>query len=297
MKNYKYFIYTLCVLFLAFGCGKEKFLNTELETFERQYDKNSTDPVFKYVSEYFFKYDKQFIVDPVIGDYVYNFDRVHEIEIDQIDQTQSNVLEAIKLAEELFLSKFTDHFIKNVFPASIIIADTIRTDWDNYSKKWNNKPQFYSGRYFFAFLMNKDIMAYSDEEKKSYSAMLVGNVIGDGSEELGIPQEFYTSGEDFFGKNMAVLDGTDVDETDLNIQKNIAHANGFINVTIVIHDGWYAIAYPKAKEDVADVVEYMLLTPKDERIEFFENNPKVAYRANLVIETLKKHGLDLTNIN
>ena len=302
MKHYKYLIFILFGLMLFSGCKKEAMLNTELETFERQYDINSKDPVFKYVSEYFFKYDNQFIVDPVIGDFKYNFDRTYDIEIDQIDQEESNVLAAIALTEELFLDRFSDDFKIKHFPLSVIIADSIRSERNPFTGGFVKKPLYYAGRYFFAFLVNDEIMAYTQEEKDEYSTLLFGAMIGESHSNFGFPDEFYKSGEAYYGDNAGKIYNlpfkTEEEikaEGDVIIAKGLG--NGFILLNIDNSSSRIrSYKYPSIVEDVANIVKYIVTTPEAERKEFFAANPAVSLKADLLIKTLKANGLDLIEI-
>ena len=54
-------------------CDDEENIHVEEEGPRRDYDINSTDPVKKIVSEFFFNTGKEFIVDPDSSDYLYNF--------------------------------------------------------------------------------------------------------------------------------------------------------------------------------------------------------------------------------
>ena len=294
MKHYKYLIFSLFGLLLFSGCEKEKFLDTELETFARKYDVNSTDPVFKYVSEYFFKHDNQLILDPVVGDYVYNFDRVYKIKIVPVDQDQENLLATIDLVEELFLDKFSDVTKKKFFPKSLIIADSIYTKWNPYEELWEKPDMFYSGRHFLSIVMNDDVMAYSDEEKEKYSQELFNMVVGDGHEKLGIDEGFYKTGEPYFMILIGFANPDWGENPDVMIPqyRETALKCGFVNVRIKETEsfGTY-VYYPTVEEDIVHILNFMNDTPESERNEIFEKYPMVKYRVNLAVDALKINGL------
>ena len=60
----KYILLLLIAGGLLAGCFNEDDIHVEEQSYKRKYDTTSTDPVWKYVSEYYYKYGKLLITDP-----------------------------------------------------------------------------------------------------------------------------------------------------------------------------------------------------------------------------------------
>ena len=69
----KYILLLLIAGGLLAGCFNEDDIHVEEQSYKRKYDTTSTDPVWKYVSEYYYKYGKLLITDPDSSDYLFNF--------------------------------------------------------------------------------------------------------------------------------------------------------------------------------------------------------------------------------
>ena len=62
----KYILLLLIAGGLLAGCFNEDDIHVEEQSYKRKYDTTSTDPVWKYVSEYYYKYGKLLITDPIV---------------------------------------------------------------------------------------------------------------------------------------------------------------------------------------------------------------------------------------
>ena len=68
----KILMFLLCGL-LFIGCFDDETIHADYVAYGRVYDTTSTDPVVKYISQYYYKYNKIIILDPLPGDYMFNF--------------------------------------------------------------------------------------------------------------------------------------------------------------------------------------------------------------------------------
>lgn len=58
---------------LFIGCYENETIHADYMEYGRIYDTTSTDPVLKYISQYYYKFGKLLIVDPDTADYIFNF--------------------------------------------------------------------------------------------------------------------------------------------------------------------------------------------------------------------------------
>ena len=120
-------IFILLMFLVGFCCcDDEENIHVEEEGPRRDYDINSTDPVKKIVSEFFFNTGKEFIVDPDSSDYLYNFAEKNGVKMYPVsDANRDYLLSTVQLIKSGFLDCYTTEFVKENFPYSVIIADTI----------------------------------------------------------------------------------------------------------------------------------------------------------------------------
>lgn len=162
----KYIILLGAICTMAFsGCYKEDPITAELEKYWRDYDVNSTDPAFKYVSEYWQKYDKVLLYDAEIRDYLYNFQQKNDVEI--VNSTDK-IYEKIQLLEKLFLKQYNDDVKDTVFPFNVILAEKVI-----YTGGWSPQEKDYLGsRNFVAFkITDADLALDAAALKKKSIAM------------------------------------------------------------------------------------------------------------------------------
>lgn len=159
----KIFKYTLIgfVLLTLWECTKEDDITAEIVPYRRTYDIHSSDTVMRFISHYYYKYNHYFITDPDSSDYLYNFERKNPVFIRMPEQTTEHLLYGISYMKELFLDFYPDEFIKNHFPYSLILADSIGSG--------SKEVDLYVARNFVALNIGEMTKNYTFEEKKHLS--------------------------------------------------------------------------------------------------------------------------------
>lgn len=189
------------LLFVAFwgvlltGCFKEDDINVGDQHYKRVYDTTSSDPVWKYVSRYYFDCGKLLITDPDSSDYLYNFDTKYALRITKPVQTQEGLLRRIQFFEEMFLNGYTDEFRKKYFPLEILLADSIVYTGSLDASKPEGEPRdIYISDYYVAFSVSENKMSLSEEKKVELSTIWNANFLSEYlTKKSGwvVPEEFY----------------------------------------------------------------------------------------------------------
>lgn len=195
----------LSVLFLGgllSGCFNEDDIHVEDQYYKRVYDTTSNDPVWKYVSLYYFNCGKLLITDPDSSDYLYNFDAKYALWIQKPIQTQEGLLKRIQFFEDMFLGSYTNEFREKYFPFEIILADSIVYTGSLDASKPEGVPRdIYIADYYVAFSVSENTMNLSKEEKVRLSTAWNGNFLSRYLVKKSgwkVPEDFYlypTDGE------------------------------------------------------------------------------------------------------
>lgn len=163
MKTIKYTLIAIIAL-LCWQCNDEDPLDSELGSYRRKYDVNSPDTVVRFVSQYYQRYGKVFITDPDSSDYLYNFQYKNTVKLKMPEQETEHLLYGIAYMNELFVDFYPDQFIKEHFPFSLIISDSI------YTVGFGAKEiDLYVARNFLALNVGQKTRDYTFEEKKHLS--------------------------------------------------------------------------------------------------------------------------------
>ena len=195
MKIFKYILISIALISF-WQCSEEDDITAEIVPYRRSYDVNSPDTVMRFVSQYYYKYNHVFITDPDSSDYLYNFESKNPVRMVQAEQTTEHLLYGISYMKELFLDFYPDEFIKNHFPFSLIIADSIGlTEYPQGPK------DHYVTRNFVALNVGEMTKNYTFEQKKFLSLTMhlefIVNVLytyGNGLELT----EFFSPGEKLY---------------------------------------------------------------------------------------------------
>lgn len=189
---------------LTVSCSKEEEINAALGKNKRVYDVNSSDPVVKYVSQFYYDYDKELLVDADSTDWLYNFQKKNAVKISAPDQNATVIMRGIKIVEELFLNSYPKETIKKRFPHNIIIADTIKVDgfWASDPPVDVNK---FASRGYIAIRVGDKNKVFSESEKIALSAevhrsFLLEYFVVHRFSELDLV-DFYKLGTPYYGKD------------------------------------------------------------------------------------------------
>lgn len=168
MKIIYQYIVLACVLLLSFsGCIKDEDpIYAELGGPLRNYDVNSSDPIFKYVSQYYSKYGKEFIVDVDSSDYLYNFISKNRVKMSALEGSTAEIQAYIDFVNDIFLSRYSDVAIKKAFPNSILIANTIN-DLGRIGDPLVD--YFTTNSYFSIALSNRTISSTTPEARAKFA--------------------------------------------------------------------------------------------------------------------------------
>lgn len=159
------------IALLAFWqCGREEDITAELVPYRRlqDYDVNSPDTVIRFVSRYYDTYGRVFITDPDSTDYLYNFEVKNPVFIAKPEQSEAHLLYGISCMKEFFLDFYPEKFIREHFPFSLMISDSIVVLGGMSPKT----VDMYVSRNFVALNVGRKNRDYTFEEKKHLSLSL-----------------------------------------------------------------------------------------------------------------------------
>lgn len=278
-------IFLFITLLLAFGCEKEDALNAPLGQPRRNYDVNSTNPVFKYVSQYYADYGKELIVDPDSSDWLYNFQIKNKVNIFALEQNEQLLLDRLDLMNEIFFDAYSKDVIKKFFPYNIIVAENILVPgtWSGFEQ-----VKIFSARNFIALNTGGSDKVFTEEEKVELSLLmhlecLKQFIIMNHLESLNL-ENFLISGTQYYGKTATV-----------KVPQEELYALGIISGT----DQWYDkfTKYPTREEHAKQWVDFILKKSDTEINEIIDNYPVMKENYNFIIDELKASiNIDLNNL-
>lgn len=216
MAMKKILIPLLCGLLLI-ACFDDENIHADYVEYGRAYDTTSSDPVLKYISQYYYKYGKILITDPDTADYMFNFQMKNKVRMVEPRQDQEHLVEALTFLKELFLNGYNDQVKKELFPYAIIMADSIY-DWGN--EKYVN---MYTASSYVAFLVNDEMLNKNEEEKVELSMEWNNTFLNYCMDKIGwtVPEEFYLYSNEEYGKRenwwIPSEGATEKDTADINI--------------------------------------------------------------------------------
>ena len=147
------------LLFAA--CFEDETIHADYVDYGRGYDTTSTNPVWKYVSQYYYKFGKEIILDPDTSDYMFNFQSKNEVRIVPPRQDEAHLSEALQFLREMFLDGYSDHVKEKIFPYAVILGDSII----NVSSEPYVKMDICTATSYVAFLVNDEMIGKTEEEK------------------------------------------------------------------------------------------------------------------------------------
>lgn len=281
MKQYQFiFILLLCIGFC--NCyEKEDIKVTELPyKREQMYDTTSNNKIIKFISQYYYKYDRFFITDPDSSDYLYNFKEKNKaLQVTPPVQDEEHLWEGILTIKTLLLDHYNPEFIRKYFPYSIILTDHISIP----GLFGNMESNYYTGRYFSMFkIQNQENM--DQEEKIKVSGYLheqIWTFIATYEDVITLSEKFYQFGEKLYGTDYPMGYFT---------QEEL-YEQGFIDNAIPDED--YFI-FPTKGQDIGQWIRFLIITPEHELQEIIKTYNVMQIKYNYLVEALKKMGIDYT---
>lgn len=283
---------------LLSSCFDEDNIHVEEQSYKRVYDTMSTDPVVKYVSQYYYKYGKLFITDPDTSDYLFNFQWKNRLWLKTPEQSQEHLLAGIKFFEEVFSNSFTDDFKKEYFPFCIFLADSV-VFTGGLSSKW--EPQtMYIVETQISFLISEHTLNLSEKEKEDLSFkwlmdFLVKYCTEIRNRGLNVDNDFYNTSKEYYGRYKD-YDG------DAPLPKEEWYQRGFLSIS---DSGYYNFwgdpywytdfpSYPDT--DLSLFLKTMCTMDHDELLQIVDEYPKVKIRYECVKKALEEIGMDYRNM-
>lgn len=157
-------LFALFAGMLLSGCYNEDAIYAEEGSYRRAYDTTSTDPVFKFVSRYYYDYGKLLITDPDSADYLFNFQTKHLLSLTAPEQSQEHLAAALDFFKKMFLNGYSEKIIKDYFPYKILLADTVR-----FTGNSNDYRDIYLTEFHISFLVNEEMLNKSEADKIALS--------------------------------------------------------------------------------------------------------------------------------
>lgn len=284
MKSYQFIILILASIFLC-NCYKEDDITAEIVPYKREhmYDTNSSDPVLKFVSQYYYRYGHFFITDPDSSDYLFNFGTLKndDIQLTLPEQKQEHLLQGIQMVKTLLLDSYNAEFIKKCFPYSIILLDNIVT-MDIFTGG-DLALYYYQGLYYCYFTI-QNIQNMDIEEKKDVAANLneyIWTYISTYEDVLSLPAEFYQFGEGLYGTPYEDM-----------LTDDALYGKGFTDNAYLGELSMLLLVYPTKGQDIGKWVKFLIRTP-DEEIERLVNKYEaMRVKYDLLTKALKEMGID-----
>lgn len=179
----------LCIGFGLTACFDDETIHADYVDYGRGYDTLSTDATWEFVSQYYYKYGKEIILDPDTSDYMFNFQTKNEVTIVPPQQSPENLASALQFLREMFLDGYNDDMRRNLFPYAIILADTIT----NTAREPYTKVNVYTASSYVAFLVNDEMRNKTEEEKEELSRNWNTTFLNYCMNKIGwtAPEEFY----------------------------------------------------------------------------------------------------------
>lgn len=278
MKLHQFIIISLfCTVF--YNCYEEDNIVAEKRSNKREhmYDTNSSDKIIKFVSQYYYNYDRFFITDADSSDYLYNFmEKNDAMKVTPPVQDAEHLWKGIEMVKTLLLDSYSKQFIHDHFPYSIILTDHI------YHPTFEEDVDYLAGRYF-CMINVQDINTMSVEEKIYATAKLHETIwlyIGLYDEFIKLPAEFYKYGEGLYG------------EFAINIP--LETEEDFYKVGFPLLPLYWGAAYrfPTKEEDIGYWISFLVRTPEEKIQEIVKKYDAIRIRYNHLTIALEKAGID-----
>lgn len=284
MAMKKILISLLCGLLLT-ACFDDENIHADYVEYGRVYDTTSSDPVLKYISQYYYKYgNKVLITDPDTADYMFNFQMKNRVRMVEPRQDQEHLVKALTFLKELFLDGYSDRVKKEVFPYAIIMADSI------YDERNNEYVNMYTASSYVAFLVNDETLSKNEEEKVALSREWNQTFLNYCMDKIGwtAPEEFYLYSDEEYGKkeNWFI---TGVEEGDLDAVWERGYPIG--KWDYYYDDNWnkeYGYAVSSSRSGYLEkFFEFLFTTPQETINKAIQDHEKLRNAHDVLDQALK----------
>ena len=278
-----FYLWMICFLM---GCFDDEKIYADIESPKRIYDTLSTNPVFKYVSRYYYKYNKFLITDLDTADYLFNFQYKNKVYLVQPNQDQANLLKTLTFMEKMFLNGYSDEMKKEFFPNAILLADTIKNLATNSSNPSDVYPDMYVTKYHISFLVREDIMNKNEQEKQKISRAWNYKFLTEFCTQYKnfiVPEEFYMYSTDKEFADNSRYPG--------NLTEEQLYELGYVYGSYNEWWDWTDVAYSKAGY-LEKYLNFLLTKSPDEIVEIIAKYPKVKKPHDVLDGALKELGID-----
>lgn len=279
MKKYILLLSAFCTLVFS-GCYKEDPIHVDLGQYWRDYDVDSSDPAFKFISEYNANFGKHLLYDADTRDYLYNFQQKNAV---KIESPTEKIYEKLMLLDELFLQAYTDQVKQQVLPYDLILAEKILYGTSSTPKDFFASTNFLAMKITDANL-ELDAAGKKALSTKMHKAFVLDYCVAMG--RVGLSPKFYEVSADWYGKR-------DPDKTQqFGIEK--AYEKGLLYLQSRWNDFQEAFLtdYASKDRDPGDYFDLLLSKTDEELAELRAKWPLVNEKAGYFIEMLESLGID-----
>lgn len=188
----------ICSVLLFAACYEHEHIQGEYVDYGRAYDTTSTDPAWKFVSQYYYKYAKHIILDPKPEDYIFNFQYKYDVKLNTLRDDKEYITKAVGAFKELFLDCYGEDAREMMFPYALILADSLKSYGNG---EYVSKKIITTDRYI-AFAVNDEVINYTEEEKVELSMLWNSTFLQYCINKMKwtAPEEFYLYSEEEYKK-------------------------------------------------------------------------------------------------
>ncbi len=285
---------------LLAACFEDETIHADYVDYGRGYDTTSTNPVWKYVSQYYYKFGKEIILDPDTSDYMFNFQSKNEVRIVPPRQDEAHLSEALQFLREMFLDGYSDHVKEKIFPYAVILGDSII----NVSSEPYVKMDICTATSYVAFLVNDEMIGKTEEEKAELSKQWNITFLNYCFSKIGwtVPESFYLYSNEEYGLRenwwIPVAGATeDSEPAPLDVVWERGYPQGtwtwqFAEDWTAPNEYGYSVASSRASY-LEQFIDFLFSTPQEVIDEAIANHEKLRHAHDVLDNALKEDfGID-----
>lgn len=188
----------MCSVWLFAACYEDEHIQGEYIDYGRAYDTTSTDPVWKFVSQYYYQYGKHIILDPKPEDYIFNFQHKYDVKLNTLRDDKAYIAKAVETFKELFFNCYNDDARRMMFPYALILADSLKSFGNG---EYILQKMITTNRYI-AFAVTEELVNATEEDKVAMSMQWNSTFLQYCINKIGwtAPEEFYPYTDDELDK-------------------------------------------------------------------------------------------------
>lgn len=284
---------------LLAGCFEEETIHADYVDYGRGYDTTSTNPTWKYVSQYYYKYGKEIILNAEPSDYMFNFQSKNEVRIVPPRQDEEHLANVLQFIREMFLDGYGEQVKKEIFPHAIILGDSII----NTSSEPYRSVDIYTASSYVAFSVNDETLSLTETEKAELSKSWNITFLNYCMNQIGwtVPEEFYLySTDDEYGlkENWWIpIEGATEDSEPAPM--DVVWEKGYPQGTWTSYGGWfdpleygYSVASSRSSY-LEQFIDFLLSTPQETIDAAIAKHEKLRNAHDILDEALKEDfGID-----